>query len=219
MSGPRAAGAASDRRRPNGRVAAHRAGNRASVCAPTILLAALITLGFASCSIDYGDSQLASEISEDTPDSILFEVRNTVVRDSRPRFIVVADRAETFGDRKRQYLYGVDFQELDAEGGTITEGTAAYAEYQTDTEDIELSGDLRFYSAEEDAWVTAEYLYWDSDQRALTSEPEEPVVIRRGDGTVVRGRGFVAEMGRSTIRFDDGVSGTMIEDEQSEQSE
>jgi LPS export ABC transporter protein LptC len=187
--------------------------------APAGRASALLLIGalaLSACSLNYDQSQLASEISEDTPDSILFGVRNTVVRDGHPRFVVVADRVETFGDRKRQYLYAVEFQELAADGSLITEGVAAYAEYETDTENFELSGDLRFYSAEEDAWVTAEYLHWDSDRRVLTSDPEDPVAIRRGDGTVVRGRGFVAEMGRSAIRFEDGVSGTLVEDETTE---
>lgn len=178
------------------------------------LLFVLTLLG--SCSLNYDQSRLASEIDENTPDSILYEVRHTVVRDGRTRFIVAADRAETFEKQQRQYLHGIEFSELNADGALITDGTAAYAEYQTDTEDFEISGDLRFYSAEEDAWLTAEYLFWDSDERVMTSEPEEPVVVRRGDGTVIRGRGFVAEMGRSIIRFEDAVSGTLVEEETSE---
>lgn len=179
------------------------------------LLFAILALA-QSCSLDYGDSQLADEISEDTPDSVLYEMRHTVVRDGTPRFIVVADRAETFDSSRMQYLYGIEFRELAPDGLPVTEGTAAYAEYETETEDFELSGDLRFYSAEEDAWLTAETLFWDSDERVLTSVPEEAVVIRRGDGTVIRGRGFVAEMGRSIIRFEDGVSGTLVEDEEAQ---
>mgnify|MGYP006289864333 CR=1 FL=1 len=185
---------------------------------PGVGMAALLALLalLASCSLDYGDSQLADEISEDTPDSVLHEMRHTVVRDGSPRFVVVADRAETFESQRMQYLHGIEFRELAQDGSVITEGTAAYAEYETETEDFELSGDLRFYSAEENAWLTAETLYWDSDERLLTSEPEEAVVVRRDDGTVIRGRGFVAEMGRSIIRFEDGVSGTLVEEEESE---
>ncbi|MFP4114279.1 MAG: LPS export ABC transporter periplasmic protein LptC [Spirochaetota bacterium] len=175
-------------------------------------LGALALLG--SCSLDYDQARLASEISDDTPDTVLFGVTHTIVRDGRTRFIVEADRVESFEERRRQYLQRVRFVELGADGEVVTDGTAESAEYQTDTEDFELTGDLRFYSAEEDAWLTAEYLYWNSEERTLTSEPSEPVLLERGDGTVIRGRGFVAEMGRSMIRFGDGVSGTLVEDEQ-----
>lgn len=178
-----------------------------------LMLASALTL---SCSLDYGETDLATEISEDTPDTILYNVTHTIVRDGRPRFIVEAERAETYSGRKRQYLSQVQFSELAEDGSIVTDGTARFAEYQVDTEDVELSGELRFFSAEEDAWLTAEYLYWDSEDRLLSSRNEEPVSVARGDGTLVRGRGFVAEMGRSIIRFDAGVSGTLIEDESPE---
>ncbi|HKJ85999.1 MAG TPA: LPS export ABC transporter periplasmic protein LptC [Spirochaetia bacterium] len=187
-----------------------------TVARRAFVLVAAAGLFLAACSLDYDESQLASEISEDTPDTILFDVTNTIVRDGSPRFIVEADRAETFGQLDRQYLYEIRFRELNADGAVITDGVAAYAEYQTDTEDFELTGDLRFYSAAEEAWLSADYLYWDSDARLLTSEPEEPVIVERADGTTIRGRGFVAEMGRSIIRFEGGVSGTLVEDENPE---
>jgi LPS export ABC transporter protein LptC len=175
--------------------------------------AALLAL-FSACSLDYDQARLAAEISEDTPDTVLFDVTHTIVRNGSPRFVVEAGRVETFGERRRQYLYEVRFTELAADGSVRTDGTADYAEYQTDTEDFELTGGLRFYSAEEDAWLTADYLFWDSDERTLTSDPGEAVALQRGDGTSIQGRGFVAEMGRSVIRFEDGVSGTLVEEEQ-----
>jgi len=177
-----------------------------------LVLVALAALG--SCSLEYGETELAAEISEDTPDTILFQVRHTIVRDGSARFIVDAGRAETFSRQSRQYLSDVRFREIAADGETVTDGTADYAEYQTDTEDLELTGNLRFYSSEEDAWLTAEYLYWNSESRLLTSEPSEPVVLERGDGTTISGRGFVAEMARSIIRFEEGVSGTLVEEDE-----
>lgn len=180
-----------------------------------LVSATLVGSGLSSCSLEY-QQPLPTEISEETPDTVLFDVTHTVVRDGSARFVVEAQRVESFEKRKRQYLSLVAFQELRADGTIVTDGVARFAEYQTDTEDFELTGDLRFYSAEEDAWLTAEYLYWDSDTRTLTSEPADPVVLERGDGTVIRGRGFVAEMGRSIIRFEDGVSGTLVEEEAQE---
>lgn len=184
--------------------------------AATSLVLAVVLVSLSACSLDYEQSQLASEMSEDTPDTILFGVTHTIVRDGSRRFVVDAARVETFSQRDRQYLHEVRFQELAPDGSVRTDGVAAYAEYHTDTENFELSGDLAFYSADEDAWLTADYLHWDSDQRLLTSRPADPVVLSRGDGTVIRGRGFVGEMGRSIIRFEDGVSGTLVEEEKQE---
>ncbi|MFW5783374.1 MAG: hypothetical protein ACOCY8_02540, partial [Spirochaetota bacterium] len=101
---------------------------------PTLTMIALCSvLALAGCSLDYEQSRLASEISDDTPDTILYDMSHIVVRDGSPRFRVEAERTETFDERQRQYLTGVRFQELDAEGATVTEGTAEFAEYQTDT--------------------------------------------------------------------------------------
>lgn len=180
-----------------------------------LTVAAGLVASLGACSLEY-EEPLATEISEDTPDTILFSFTHTVVQGGSPRFVVGAERAETYGERKRQYLSGVRFTELADDGSVLTDGTADSAEYDTDTEDFELSGNLRFYSAGEDAWLTADELFWDNAARVLTSEPADPVLLERGDGTVIRGRGFVAEMGRSIIRFEDGVSGTLVEDEADE---
>ncbi len=180
------------------------------------LSAAMLALLATSCSLEYGQTDLATEISEGTADSVLFDVTHTVVRDGRPRFIVRSQRIEAFGKQRRQYLHGVEFEEIDADGATVTFGVADFAEYRTDSEDFDLSGNLRFYSAAEDAWLTAEYLFWENETRTLTSRPEETVVLERGDGTEIRGRGFVAEMARSMLRFEDGVSGTLVEEDRSE---
>jgi len=171
-----------------------------------------------SCRLDYGGDQLTDELSDDIPDTILFEVVHTIVRDGSPRFRVVADRVETYSDRDRQYLSGVEFRELNPDGTVKTSGVANHAEYRVDTEDVELTGNLMFYSEEEEAWLTADYLYWSSDARRLTSVPENPVTVRKADGTRVVGRGFVAEMSRTHIYFQDGVSGTIVEEEEAAQA-
>ncbi len=175
--------------------------------AAAICLFALTT----ACSLDYESARLVDRIADNVPDTVLYGVTHTIVRDGRPRFIVRAARAETFSSRSMQYLYDAAFTELGRDGQKLTEGTAAYAEYHTSTEHVELTGNLRFFSSTEDAWLTAEYLYWDADERLLTSRPAETVRLERGDGTVVRGRGFAAEMATSTMRFDAGVSGTISE--------
>lgn len=175
------------------------------------LLSAFLLLLTLGCSLEYGNTDLSSEKPEEVPDTVLYGVTHTIVTDGAPRFVVRADRAETFGEANRQYLYGVEFRELAKDGTLITEGSGAFAEYATDTDNIEIRGELEFFSYEQDAFLTAEVLFWDDETRVLTSEPADPVRLRRGDGTTVRGRGFVAEMGRSIIRFEDGVSGTIIE--------
>lgn len=165
------------------------------------------------CSLDYQQSSLTGELSEDVPDTVFISITHTIVRDGATRFLVGADRAESYEERQRQYLYGVTFSEYDSQGGVLTRGTADYAVYQADTEDVELTGNLNFFSTEREAWLSTQYLYWDSEERRLTSRPADPVFVQQNDGTTVQGRGFAAEMSRSLIIFEGGVSGSFVEEE------
>lgn len=173
----------------------------------------LLSIALAACSLDYNQSQLATEISEEIPDTVLNGVSHTVVRDNVIRFRIGAERVEAFGAQNRQYLYDVTFTEYDTTGAVRTEGTADHADFQTDTEDVELTGNLRFYSVPDQAWLDAEYLYWNSEERQLTSRPEEPVALEKRDGSSIVGRGFTAELDQSLIIFSGGVRGTIVEKE------
>ena len=173
----------------------------------------LFVVVLSGCSLNYGESQLATEISEEIPDTILTGVSHTVVRDNVVRFRIGAELVESYGEENLQELHSVTFTEYDSTGAVRTEGTADYADFQTDTENVEITGNLRFYSVPDEAWIEAEYLFWNSDERQLTSRPEEPVALERSDGTSIIGRGFTAEMDQSLIIFSDGVEGTIVEEE------
>ncbi len=177
------------------------------------VLVSLAIMVLGACSLDYDQSQLASEISQEIPDTILTSVSHTVVRDNVIRFRIGAERVEAYGEEKRQELRQVTFTEYDSSGAVRTEGTADHADFQTDTENVEITGNLRFYSVPDEAWLEADYLFWNSDERQLTSRPEETVTLERSDGTSIAGRGFTAEMDESVIIFSDGVRGTIVEEE------
>lgn len=174
--------------------------------------ALLVLATLAGCSLDYDAARLSEELDAAIPDTLLIEFTQTIVSDGAPRFIVSAEQASTFVEQKRQYLDAIAFEELSPEGERITFGTADTAIVETDTENITLTGSLEFYSAEQDAWLTAESLFWDSEARTLTSPDGEQVVLRRGDDTEVQGGGFSADLARSTVRFQDGFSGTIREE-------
>ncbi|MBU8913955.1 MAG: LPS export ABC transporter periplasmic protein LptC [Spirochaetales bacterium] len=179
----------------------------------TLLLIVTIAAILASCSLDYGQSRLSSEISEEIPDTVLTGVAHTVVRDNAVRFRITAVRVEAFSEENRQYLDQVGFTEYDADGAIRTDGTADHADFQTDTEDVELTGNLRFFSVPDEAWLQAEHLYWSSEERQLAAYPEESVVLEKSDGTYIVGRGFTAEMSESLIIFSGGVNGTIVDTE------
>lgn len=172
----------------------------------------LVLVVLAGCSLDYEDARLSDEIDQSIPDTVLIEFTQTIVADGVPRFVVSAEEASTFVEQKRQYLTAIVFEELSADGERVTYGTADSAVVETDTENVTMTGSLEFYSAEEDAWLSAESLFWDSEARTLTSPEGDRVLLRRGEDTEIEGGGFSADLARSTVRFQQGFSGTIEEE-------
>ncbi len=153
---------------------------------------------------------MADEIAEDIPDTILNSFVHTQVKGGKKTFMVQSVQGEFYEKKKETFFTGVQFREFGSEGGVITEGTCEYARLYTDTDNVELWGGLRFYSAREEAQLTAEALFWNDAEGTLTAAPEALVEIEKDSGSLLRGRGFSAETGSRTVRFGGGVSGTWV---------
>lgn len=164
-----------------------------------------------SCSLDYEGTQLTEDLATDIPEITLIRVAHTVVRDGVRRFRVEAQQVEDYPGKNLQLLSGVVFTEYNATGAVATSGNADHAVFDTETENVELTGNLRFYSSKEQAWVSTNALYWDSDARLLTANPDELVRVWKADGTTIIGRGFTADAGQNVVTFDSGVEGTLVE--------
>lgn len=179
-----------------------------------VLAAVVAVLTVLSCSLDYGQAQVVDELSEEIPDTIVFEFVHTVVRDGLPVLIVQAAESRAFSRQDRQLLSGISFRELDRGGNLVTEGTADDAIYLTATEDVEITGNVRFYSAEEEATLTADALFWDDEERRLRALPEDSVRIVTEAGTSIAGTGFEVDMQFKTLAYDSGVRGRIVVDEE-----
>lgn len=176
------------------------------------LLAVAASALLLSCSLDYEGSQLSEDLDDDIPEITLRDVTHTVVREGVKRFVVVASLVEDYPGKKQQLLTDVTFTEYRADGIIATSGTAASAVFYTESENVDLSGGLQFYSTEEQAWVTTDALTWDSEARLLSAPPEDTVRVWKSDGTSIVGQGFSAETSRNTINFDRYVRGTLVEE-------
>lgn len=165
-----------------------------------------------ACSLDYSQVTVSEEMSEQVPDSILHEFSYTVVEGGKPSVRVDAERAEFFEKSDRTYVTGLTFREYDEQGELVTEGTADYAEFHTDTESAELEGGLRFYSSTEEATVETEYLYWDNEEKLLTGREDDRVRIEEDSGSRLDGIGFEADVRRRLIDFAGPVSGRFVSD-------
>lgn len=187
----------------------------ASVFFIPFFLSLLFTTG---CSLDYEEGTIAEDISENIPNLVLFDVEQTLVSKGVPTYRVSAERGETFNKRNTTILFNVLFQELDTEGEVVTEGWADHVVFHTDTDNAELTGELSFYSSEEEAQIEADYLEWNDETQTLKGRPNETVSIREKSGSNVSGTGFVGEFSEKRVEFSGASSGEYIDEDDEEES-
>lgn len=152
-------------------------------------------------------------MSETIPDSILNDFSYTIVREGVPTYLLDADSAEFYSGREETHLGGLVFQELNQDGGLVTEGLADQAIYFTGTENAELEGTLSFFSAAEEATIHSDYLYWDSENKLLLGRDDGHVSIRSEAGSGLDGTGFEADIRRRFVDFHGEVTGVYVPEE------
>jgi len=182
---------------------------------PALLLIVLLAAG--ACSLDYESAEMAEDLDQEIPNSVLINFSQVLVRDSEPAFLVEAARAEDYGKKKETRLTDIHFIEYDKDGAIVTDGHADYAILNNDTRNVELWGNLFFYSAGEEAEISGEYLFWNDAERTLTSKPELPVRIKKDQGTEIEGQGFTADFKTLDFTFEEDVTGTYVSDDEEDE--
>ena len=184
----------------------------AAISAARVLLAAaaLSASVLASCSLDYEGSSLEEGMPERLPDTVATGLVHRVVKNSRTVLEVTADRAETWDAQHRTVIDGASFVEYDQAGTMAVEGSAGRVVFHTDTEDAEISGRVRVYSAREEAGIETEALAWKSKPRLLTAPAHDRVIISSDNGSRLEGTGFVGDFRRREFVFTGPVQGTYV---------
>lgn len=174
-----------------------------------LLCAAVLVVG--ACSFDYEGATVAEELSEEVASSVLIDFSQTVVREGHPVLVMEAEDARTFEESQTVVLTGAHFKELDRNGAILVEGWAEKAIYHTDTENAEIEGRVKLYSAKEETTLTASDLSWDKESRVLRSTQDGVVRLERDDGSEISGRAFVANFRHREIRFGSDVKGVVTD--------
>ncbi|MFP4644873.1 MAG: LPS export ABC transporter periplasmic protein LptC [Spirochaetales bacterium] len=180
-----------------------------------LLLAAFVSAG---CSLEYGDARVAERVPDSLPTASIRGFSHTVVRQGRTQFKVTSDRALRYDNDEEQHLFDVEFEEVDADGEVVARGGADFARYFDDSEDVEMVGDIEFYSEVENARVIASYLFWNREERLLLGDREDLVRVEQEDGTSLQGYGFHSNMRTRELGFEREVSGRYVERRDSEAS-
>ena len=183
---------------------------RAKEIAAVLAAAALSASVLASCSLDYEGASLEEGMPERLPDTVATGLVHRVVKNSRTVLELTANRAETWDAQHRTVIDGASFVEYDQAGTMAVEGSAGRVVFHTDTEDAEISGRVRVYSAREEAGIETEALAWKSKPRLLTAPVHDRVIISSDNGSRLEGTGFVGDFRRREFVFTGPVQGTYV---------
>ncbi|NCN06044.1 MAG: LPS export ABC transporter periplasmic protein LptC [Spirochaetales bacterium] len=170
------------------------------------------TFLFAGCRLDYGQNVEADSLSDQVPNVEIRGFSQELYQDGLLVLRLTASASRAYQSRNLRELEYVTFEEYNSLGELSASGRADRAKLFTDTDNVELEGNIRVYSEQENAEVFGDYFFWDSEGRKISSLLESIVSIRTEEGEEIRGRGFEADMARRRFRFTQGVEGTIRSD-------
>lgn len=181
-----------------------------------LVIVSTVVVLCAGCKLDYKDADLAEEMNAQVPNSVLEDFSQVVVRDGKVSYIFSADHAELYDSTKLTYFDNIGFTEYKADGSTGTEGAAQRAVHDSKTDNIIFDGKIILNSTVQDFVVKSDYLEWNNEAKILKSLDDTEVSIEQGDGSVVKGRGFIADAKGKSFTLLEDASGRYIEDEETE---
>ena len=172
-----------------------------------LLLLSISVLVFFSCSMDYGDIQKDNTIGDSIPDSIIKDFLYTSVDNGNTVFRIYAEVSENYSQKNENHLKKVIFQELNNQKEIITEGAAEQGIIYTESNDAKLSGSIIIYSADNEAEITSNYLYWKDSEKVLSGSENGKVKVLKDSGTEISGQGFTGDLKTKTFCFEKFVQG------------
>jgi LPS export ABC transporter protein LptC len=176
----------------------------------TMLAATAAFVLSTSCHLNYEQANAEEATARGLPDTVAIGLVHKIHKGGRLSLELEAARAETFNTDKTTVLTDARFVEYDSEGGKATEGQANRVVFHADTENAEISGDVRVHSAPEKGSVTASSLSWENKAKRLTAPPEEQVHISKDDGSSISGSGFVGDFRTRQLVFTGPVQGSYV---------
>lgn len=163
-----------------------------------------------NCSFDYREAQVPEDLEDTIPNIVLEGFRQTVVSKGSVTLRIQVERAESFEKKKRTIFYQVSFSEFDEEGKVLTKGRADRIEYESDTKNASVSGNVFIHSLREEGRILADTLFWKDKERTLTSRETDRVRLEDEKGSWIEGVGFMADLRRMEMSFSGKVRGAYV---------
>ncbi len=170
----------------------------------------IISFFLISCTHDYEESVFDEELSEETPNSIVVNFKEVVIKGGNPSYILEADRAETFNKKNSTVFTDLYFIEYNKTGKIATEGACVEAEYFNDTDNIEFKDKVILNAAEQGFFIEGEYLYWDNELKSLAGGENTSVKIGKDDGSSIEGTGFFTSAAERSFSYNGKTKGKYV---------
>jgi LPS export ABC transporter protein LptC len=164
--------------------------------------------------LEYGNSD-EDGIGDTLPNFTLENVKLQNYSGGELSYEMEAKTAKVFDKKNETTLEKVTFIEYNSLGEITAQGSGEDVVFFGNTDSAEMDGPSEFQSVEDESTIVAEYLYWDGSKKRLFSKDDVEVQVQREDGSTFQGKGFEADMKLGTVRFENGVSGTLeVDDEE-----
>jgi len=142
---------------------------------------------------------------DEIPDTVSENFHQVSVSDTG-RVEITSTRVEGYRQRDVTLFADAKIQEIDSVGEVTLEGNAESIEISGNRNGIARGG-VQIIDHLENSSIEADYIEWQEAERTLIGNGD--VRIETGDGLVVSGEDFVADVARKTYRFTNGVEGVL----------
>lgn len=165
-----------------------------------------------SCSFDYKEAMVEEEISGKTPNAVIINLDETVIKKGVLSYSLKAGRAEAYDKKNLTVFTDVQFTEYDKKGWIATEGEVGHTSFYSDTENIEFEKSFRIESLQQGYYIEGESIFWDGKEKILTSDFDKETTIGKKDGSRITGRKFTSKASNNSFTFE-SIEGTYVADD------
>ncbi|TCW61789.1 hypothetical protein [Treponema sp. J25] len=171
-------------------------------------LACLFVLLMVSGACSFNYAEVTGEETAEQPDLIMNGVSYSRVRDGKEAFSFQAEEVRRYEKRRIMDITQMAFEKRDAPGNEQEiAGRAGFVQLQTASGNGAFTEGFQIVIPKEGLTVEGLNVYWDDQRRLLFTAPEEVLLIKKTDGTIMSGKGFYADLRRKSWSFQKEVAG------------
>lgn len=178
-----------------------------------LFLFAFILIILTACEINYEQLSQVDTIERDIPLIVMDNVRYDEMSGNELSQRVTAETFKVFENPGYVEIYKGDVITYQSDGSVELEGEAGFGRYDRESEDAEVREDISMRFHPEEISVSAKEFLWEDQDRVLRSPESEVVEIIRGDGSIIKGKGFNVDMKTKTVSFQNASEGRLNTDD------